>query len=456
MPSITTPPIMDRVRFEQLNRGVSFASQSYTYERYISTMFSDCDFTEADLTAAIFQNCTFERCFFTNSNLSHTLFASCTFQESSFNGAMWNFTRMFGCPVNGTSGHKVLLSGDLQSCYFEGVEFNHVLFSNIHLVNTLLQQVAFNNCTIDGATISGIEGVWTRVTLQRSTMSDVLFSQTNLRGVEMLAGCKTRKVVTKNCYVENCSFVVVKTRKCSGCGKPTRETDFYKADVCKTCAEAKGYSLKNSTYVGKQTKYPAFSIEVEVDDVDIDSDPDPILLIKHGFIACSDTSVQVEYKSPIFLDMKAFSHVLPVLQSVRKHIGDHCGTHVHVQMISKEYLNSHYEQVFYPLYKHCYDRPAETSKFWGRFFNSYATQGSASSRYSWINISSYSQPTIEFRLCKFKDEVQFRAMLVFCRSIVRYLDAQVPKIHTSGEWEALGMMVLNLYKNAVKNTKENN
>lgn len=446
-------PLTVEIASNTTYNGVNFSDASITLQSVVATGFNNCNFSGVDLTGTIFKDCDFQGCDFTQARLDHLLFRSTNFIHNTFTQAHWFYTRLLDCTVVDTT----LEQAEFDNCFFERVQFNTVTVKGCRFSGCIMTHTTFaTQSSLTYVSVCGPHGMWDHVTFQETSIRSVEFTDTVMRNVQIENKSSTKSVtIGPGCHIENCAFETVRTRKCKGCGNSTKLTDFYKADICRVCAQSKQYSQKNTKMVGKTTKYPAFSMEVEVEGVEVESDPDPVLLVKYGFLVCSDTSVQSEYKSPIYLDRKSFYHVLPVLESIKQHIGDRCGTHVHVQMVNKRRLYEHYNEIIGPLQEWCIEHAAETNRFWGRYFTSYAmAPGFPSVRYSWINTYVSGQPTIEFRLCKFTSQKQFMTMLTFCRSMVRYLDVQLEILHSRQEYAEMGQVVLRLYKHAIKDAKE--
>ncbi len=224
--------------------------------------------------------------------------------------------------------------------------------------------------------------------------------------------------------------------------------------VCAPCLERQSYRSSNSTEKGGWSRLPRFSFEFEIDTQQQWSDLEQAtILLRYGFLRTQDGSVSDEYKSPIYSDLRGLAPVLPVLESLQRLVLDNCGTHVHVECCHTWELTALRTQVFGPLLTHLTVHQAETEAFWGRSFCSYARSVFDGTRYEAFNLQS-SQPTLEFRLPRFRSAAQFRQVVRFCRAAVAEINrvCEVTQGCIDPEADSLGQRLVTGYQVAVQET----
>lgn len=154
-------------------------------------------------------------------------------------------------------------------------------------------------------------------------------------------------------------------------------------------------------------------------------------LIDVGYVPTHDGTVDIEYKSPIYEGLNALSKHCATFDRLiandEMRIGYECGSHFHVghrDHINREtmdYVRRFYHSLFVPLCREMIEQGSEkTAKFWGRDFSSWATPITiASPAMTHTNfINTEHNPTIEFRLCKFRNATQYMQVVKFCRDVV--------------------------------------
>ena len=214
------------------------------------------------------------------------------------------------------------------------------------------------------------------------------------------------------------------------------------------------YTVTNATRLGQPLKHlPAFSLEFEVSSCNRRTLEQALILLKFQYKRTSDSSVDDEYKSPIYHSLRAFRKPLAVLDELRGLVNEHCGTHLHVACACKESLAVVHAEAFSPLLDYMLTHPEQTTQFWGRFFSRYATAPN-SNRYHCFNLDSV-HPTLEFRLPRFRNGEQYLRVIQFSRSVVVYLDKALAysgqpkqKKHIISPY-TMGRHVLALYQQAV-------
>lgn len=226
---------------------------------------------------------------------------------------------------------------------------------------------------------------------------------------------------------------------------------FLNCYLCWHCGTQKPYATPNTLLIGQpQKRLPAFSFEYEVARP-VDKPYEVVqraqVLLKYGFQRTGDGSVDDEYKSPIYQNLRAFRTLLPILHELRDLVTDSCGTHLHVACQHKTQLHSIHAEVFSRLLTHMLAHQEETIAFWGRSFGQYATPFNTN-RYHCFNLDG-THPTLEFRLPRFRDAAQYLRVVKFARTVVAFLDTVLAKRDVCplkvSERAALGQHVLHCY-----------
>lgn len=154
-------------------------------------------------------------------------------------------------------------------------------------------------------------------------------------------------------------------------------------------------------------------------------------LLDFGFLPTSDSTVNVEYKSPIYEGLNAISKQLVSIEKLTQeemNIGNNCGTHFHVGHVdhinpaTMEAIRRFYHSIFVPLSDCMKANPEKTTAFWGRSFNQYGwacpinENSNPNEHTNFINMQH--AWTIEFRLAKFQNASQYMNVVKFCRDVV--------------------------------------
>lgn len=206
--------------------------------------------------------------------------------------------------------------------------------------------------------------------------------------------------------------------------------------------------MKNEHVKGKkQKRLPTFSLEFEIqeplegDQRQVDQ---ALKLLQHHFIRTMDNSVSDEYKSPLYLSLRAFYPALDIMHELHHLVGEDCGTHLHVECHVKEELKGYLGEVFGPLVNHLLTHPHESLLFWGRGLNHYARPHMKDRYFLFNTLSSYQ--TLEFRLPRFRTKDQYVTVVRFARSCTAFLDKQLPLVQQKPSLLAeLGQHILTLY-----------
>ena len=133
----------------------SFFGIKQTKQEMVSLHFSNCSFTNCDLSDSTFMGCTFEDCFFRHCNLSNvhiygSEFIQCKFENSKLLGINWNEkkdTLIFSVQINQTIlDYCSFTMLDLRHCSFKDCSMLEADFSNANL-----QKIAFSGCNLSRA-----------------------------------------------------------------------------------------------------------------------------------------------------------------------------------------------------------------------------------------------------------------------------------------------------------------
>lgn len=149
-------------------------------------------------------------------------------------------------------------------------------------------------------------------------------------------------------------------------------------------------------------------------------------LCDNGFIPTADSTVDVEYVSPIYKGFNALSKHLVTIERLINNgdleINSSCGTHLHIGTLTSEsrsYIMRFYHSLFMPLQSAIDENENKSKQFWGRSFEywcgrvSYCTD--ADEHRNFINMQH--SKTLEFRMAKFKNAKQYMQVVHFCKWI---------------------------------------
>lgn len=210
------------------------------------------------------------------------------------------------------------------------------------------------------------------------------------------------------------------------CVCKTRDGELYpqlvqilKKPVCRDCLNGRG-AYSNTQSAGVASRLPTFSVEFEIHGPRSACDL-ALALLGYGYLRTPDGTVSDEYKSPIYCSLSAFRAHVPSLNQLRGLVDDCCGTHLHIGFASsvQSILQDLQGDIFRPLMRHLGDHVHITEEFWGRFFCEYA-DFSFHGSYPWLRFPTrYS--TLEYRLPRFQDGVQYLEVIRFCRRMTYFL-----------------------------------
>lgn len=201
-----------------------------------------------------------------------------------------------------------------------------------------------------------------------------------------------------------------------------RYDDALKGPICPGCEQQKSYWTTNVLTLGKTCRRPSFSLEFEVVARKPAERRRALVLLQHQFTRTADRTVDDEYKSPIYQNIRVFRRPLAVLDELRDLVTERCGTHLHVTCGQTYQVRQARATIFGPLIAHLIHDEAQTEAFWGRTFCPQA-QASLSGSDRHVSFNTFSRyPTIEYRLPRFRSAAQYLAVVRFCRETTAFLN----------------------------------
>lgn len=235
---------------------------------------------------------------------------------------------------------------------------------------------------------------------------------------------------------------------------PGRPHDVLPGYVCPGCERQKSYRTTNAVLLGASCTLPSFSLEFEIGARPL-ARRRALILLHYQFERTADSTVDDEYKSPMYQNLRAFRKPLSVLHTLRDLVDERCGTHLHVTFRHQWELQQVRQAIFEPLIAHLAAHEAQTLAFWGRTFCTHAA-ASLCSYERHASFNTYSRhPTIEYRLPRFRCAEQYLAVVRFCRDTTvlldRFFDAQqglepVARLSTPAQ---IGARILARYQQAM-------
>lgn len=229
-------------------------------------------------------------------------------------------------------------------------------------------------------------------------------------------------------------------RECVLCGEKARRLNYDRC--CEQCS-MKNYSYETDFHNEEQSDdLPSFGVELELSYSGQLSDSVKklsVALIRAGWSRCSDGSVDVEFKSPIFTSLDQIKPSYELMQQAADlgYVNDECGTHFHVgcsgNLIERFKYNRCYGvQVFRSLTEFMRENREETEKIYGRNFCGFAEDViQPDNRYSWLNVGDeHGHHTVECRLPRLNSVPPYEKLLTFWRKQIKKLD----DAHNSTTW----------------------
>lgn len=187
------------------------------------------------------------------------------------------------------------------------------------------------------------------------------------------------------------------------------------------------YATENNYRLGEQ-KVNGFTYSVELETMHSEFQARLELLLA-GYIPTSDSTVDVEFKSPIYEGLNAIKAYLPSIQWMIDEnlivIDNHCGTHFHVghhNYINSKYMHyirRFYHSLFVPLSDAMRENDEKATAIFGRGFG-YWSQAinrrcDAMEHTNFINVQH--EYSIEFRRMYFSNAEQYSRGIDFCKAV---------------------------------------
>lgn len=213
-----------------------------------------------------------------------------------------------------------------------------------------------------------------------------------------------------------------------------------------------GYSHENDTHYGTRKKHGfTFSQEMETARTTLQARGE---LMDFGFLPTSDSTVDVEYKSPIFEGLNAISKQAvtfdKLIASGDMVIDNSCGTHFHVGHVdyingtTMRYLRRFNGSLFVPLSDAIMADHEKSARFFGRRPNTWAEPvkfSDPSGDYAGWQMKHSAMfnlqhdYTIEFRQAKFVNAEQYMAVAKFAKDCTNAIIENFIKHFMDTEWD---------------------
>lgn len=221
---------------------------------------------------------------------------------------------------------------------------------------------------------------------------------------------------------------------------------------CPSCAREQGYSVENGSRTGTRKSHGfTFSIELETMFSSILARGE---LLDFDFIPTYDSTVNVEYKSPIYEGLNALSKQCVSIEKLATNeelrIGSECGTHLHVGHVqyindaTMRWLRRFNGSLFVPLSEVIMADPEKAERFFGRTSNRWAEpvsfadpsgnfEGWQMKHSAMFNLQH--DYTIEFRQAKFVNAEQYMNVVKFGRDVTNAIIENFIKHFMDTDWD---------------------
>lgn len=213
-----------------------------------------------------------------------------------------------------------------------------------------------------------------------------------------------------------------------------------------------GYTHESTEHYGKPKKH-GFTVapELETSSTDMKARAE---LVDFGFVPTFDSTVDVEYKSPIFEGLNAISKqcvsIEKLISEGHMTINNSCGTHFHVGHVTHinpttmRYLRRFNNSLFAPLSTAIMADVEKSARFFGRRPNHWAepitmhdpsgnVEGWQMKHSAMFNLQH--DFTIEFRQAKFVTAKQYMEVAKFARDVVECLINNFICHFNDSEWD---------------------
>ena len=205
------------------------------------------------------------------------------------------------------------------------------------------------------------------------------------------------------------------------------------------CADHRGKKNLNSYYAENIKRVGSgnadgISISLELESMGIATHT-RAYLVSNGFLATSDSTVDIEYKSPIYTSEQPLAKIVGGIEYFDKSDNykfkvDHekCGIHTHFGFIDNRYNFCHLETDYKLLFKEldrivCGLSDEDRIKIFGRTWGTYNSAinfNYPSNHENWINIQHSN--TLEIRMPRFNNAVQYMKFLKTFKKMFKALD----------------------------------
>lgn len=256
-------------------------------------------------------------------------------------------------------------------------------------------------------------------------------------------------------------------RHCINCGAVETVTPFIRINadrrggrvgmICPDCMAQRSYSWENRTEHGTNTRGRTYSIEFETMRP---TNKATYELAENGILPSSDCTVDSEFKTPIYHNLKSPVRVTKTIQRLidggEMAIDSHCGTHFHVGLPDNGmnaiisgtndsrigFARRFYHSLFVPVSDWMRLHPAETIRIFGRNFGQWAQP---------VNVNSYAEEhtnfinvqhdySLEFRLAFFANAAQYALCMNTCDKLFSCIEthfwSKLPELNTTAERKA--------------------
>lgn len=219
-----------------------------------------------------------------------------------------------------------------------------------------------------------------------------------------------------------------------------------------------GYSDENRHTVGTATA-DGITMSVELESMGCSTHA-RAYLIKNNFMATSDCTVDIEYKSPIYYSECPISKIVGGVEYMDKNPNyrfsvnnENCGIHTHFGFIDNHFdfttLDRHYEELFKPLCD-AVDSLTDSQRksIFGRSYERYASKCNFNypeRHENWINIQH--RYTLEIRLPRFYSADAYMRFVKCFKKIFKTLNTHyISKLHNDANAKKAGRKMAMVFK----------
>lgn len=221
----------------------------------------------------------------------------------------------------------------------------------------------------------------------------------------------------------------------------------------------KGYCDENGEMVGSGNA-DNISISIELESMGRSTHA-RAYLVKNKFMATSDSTVDIEYKSPIYTSECALSKIVGGVEYMDKNDdydfsvnNDNCGIHTHYGFIDNHFdfrtLSIHYRQLFEPLNEVISNEldGIDRENIFGRSFENYnriCNFNYPDRHENWINIQH--ENTLEIRMPRFNNANDYMRFVKCFKKIFKALNTHyISKEHTANNAKKAGRKMAMVFK----------